>query len=273
MHTGGDQQERLADLPARGLHDLPRGAPPGRSILLALMSRKGLQGEGQGVEHHQHEGNAYKRSQGFTTPSWGTWRGLLGRGGREGAHGPGPMQRQRHPRIEGVGRARPAGPPQDPGRLDEQGPLERYRQIQKRVQPEINARIAENSEAIARRLTEVEWALVDQLEKDLPNMTGTQAATALQRATWSKGVNIDKSRLYRNEPTEIKKTDPREFSSEAPPAGYQVRPRPARGRAGEVRGTRSDQPGGPPSDRGDHRGERGRQCVGRRPTRRSTGLP
>ncbi|MGH2973509.1 MAG: hypothetical protein ACRDLL_01380 [Solirubrobacterales bacterium] len=34
-------------------------------------------------------------------------------------------------------------------------------------------------------------------------MNGTQAATALQRLTWSKGVNIDKSRLYRNEPTEI----------------------------------------------------------------------
>ena len=34
-------------------------------------------------------------------------------------------------------------------------------------------------------------------------MTGTQAATALQWATWSKGVNIDKARLYRSEPTQI----------------------------------------------------------------------
>jgi hypothetical protein len=69
---------------------------------------------------------------------------------------------------------------------------ERYRRIQDRVQPEISARIAESSEAIARRLTDVEWQLVDRIEEELPKMTGTQAATALQRATVAKGINVDK---------------------------------------------------------------------------------
>lgn len=79
----------------------------------------------------------------------------------------------------------------------------RFRRIQAQVQPEISARIAETAEAIARRLTDVEWKAVEKIEAELPGMNGTQAATALQRLTWSKGVNIDKSRLYRNEPTEI----------------------------------------------------------------------
>jgi hypothetical protein len=84
---------------------------------------------------------------------------------------------------------------------------ERYREIQQEVQPEINAEIAESSERLVRRLTEVEWELIDRIESELPQMTGTQAGTALQRVTWSKGVNADKSRVYRELPTEIKRSE------------------------------------------------------------------
>jgi hypothetical protein len=80
----------------------------------------------------------------------------------------------------------------------------RYREIQEEVQPEINAEIAESSERLVRRLADVEWALIDKIESELPEMTGTQAGTALQRVTWSKGVNADKSRVYRELPTEIR---------------------------------------------------------------------
>ena len=83
----------------------------------------------------------------------------------------------------------------------------RYREIQEEVQPEINAEIAESSERIVRRLTDIEWELIDKIEAELPEMTGTQAGTALQRVTWSKGVNADKSRVYRELPTEIKRSD------------------------------------------------------------------
>jgi hypothetical protein len=88
-----------------------------------------------------------------------------------------------------------------------QSHAERYRELQEKIQPEINAEIAETSEALVRRITGVEWQAIEKIEEELPSMTGTQAATALQRLTWSKGVNADKSRTYRDLPIEIRRTD------------------------------------------------------------------
>ena len=82
-----------------------------------------------------------------------------------------------------------------------------YRELQETIQPHINAEIAETAEAIVRRITEVESDAIEKIAEELPSMTGPQAATALQRLTWSKGVNADKSRTYRDLPVEIKRTD------------------------------------------------------------------
>jgi hypothetical protein len=79
-----------------------------------------------------------------------------------------------------------------------------YERICRETQPVIDREIAQREEATARRLQEIGEQLVDRIADDAENLNAGQAANALQKVSVSRGIAIDKLRLYRNQPTEIK---------------------------------------------------------------------
>ena len=81
-----------------------------------------------------------------------------------------------------------------------------YREICQEIRPQLYERLAEANEDISRRLLELEGELADHVHETLPDLNASQAASALRNLSIAKGVAIDKSRVYRNEPVEIRES-------------------------------------------------------------------
>jgi len=86
---------------------------------------------------------------------------------------------------------------------------ERYRELQREMKDELNARRADTHEALSQAYGEMEWEILERLRNKLPEMKGGELATAANKFSIASAVHTDKARLYRDEPTEIvQKHDP-----------------------------------------------------------------
>jgi hypothetical protein len=71
--------------------------------------------------------------------------------------------------------------------------IERYRQIQTEVVPEIHARIAEQSDALALQAGELEADLIKRLQKVAPDVPAKDLSRAVRDVATSRKVSVEKS--------------------------------------------------------------------------------
>jgi HPt (histidine-containing phosphotransfer) domain-containing protein len=75
--------------------------------------------------------------------------------------------------------------------------VQRYREIQAEVVPEIHARLAEQTEALAAQHGEVEANVLKRLKKELPNVPVRDLSTAARNLATGRGISTDLSRKLR----------------------------------------------------------------------------
>ena len=80
---------------------------------------------------------------------------------------------------------------------------ERYRELQREMRDELNARRADTHEALSQAYGDMEWEILERLRDKLPEMKGGELATAANKFSIASAVHTDKARIYRDEPTEI----------------------------------------------------------------------
>lgn len=83
----------------------------------------------------------------------------------------------------------------------------RYQEIKKRVVPELQAIIAERCEELALSATALESQMMRELVGKTDDMNGRDLSTALRNVSTTKGINVDKARIMRDQPTEIPSED------------------------------------------------------------------
>jgi hypothetical protein len=77
--------------------------------------------------------------------------------------------------------------------------VQRYREIQAEVIPEIHARIAEQSDALALQAGETEAALITRLQKELPNVPARDLSRAVRDVATSRKISVEKGVTLRSE--------------------------------------------------------------------------
>jgi hypothetical protein len=80
---------------------------------------------------------------------------------------------------------------------------ERYLVIREQVVPQIQQRIAAESEDLARTYAELERDVAEQFKSQLAHLKPHEAAGAMRNLTTSRGISIDKAQLLRGQPTSI----------------------------------------------------------------------
>lgn len=80
---------------------------------------------------------------------------------------------------------------------------DRYHQIMKDAAPKVREIIAAEAEALALKLTEVEWEALHKTQESLPSLDPRDLGRTLQYLTKSKSTQIEKAALLRGMPTEI----------------------------------------------------------------------
>jgi hypothetical protein len=80
---------------------------------------------------------------------------------------------------------------------------DRYGEIRARVVPEIRARMAGESEDLARSYAEAERRTLKHYVENLSGMRPAEAASSLRNLTTSRGISTDKASALRGLPTEI----------------------------------------------------------------------
>ena len=85
--------------------------------------------------------------------------------------------------------------------------LERYRdhyaEIRQRVAPELKLKMAEVHADLAARLADLEHRTIDELDKELTELSPKDKANLLRNAAVSSGIHIDKSQLLSGGATAI----------------------------------------------------------------------
>lgn len=79
--------------------------------------------------------------------------------------------------------------------------VQRYREIQGDVIPEIHARLADQSEALALQHGEVEAQALERLKKELPDVPVRDLSTAARNLPVSRGIATDESVTLRGRDT------------------------------------------------------------------------
>ena len=89
------------------------------------------------------------------------------------------------------------------------GHAERYQEIRREVLPRIEQAMAAESEDLARAYAEGERAMVAKLMAELEgeDFPAKDLPAALQRLATARGISIDKSRILREKPTQITRTE------------------------------------------------------------------
>lgn len=80
---------------------------------------------------------------------------------------------------------------------------ERYAELRTELVPRIHAKIAEESEDLARREAELAHKVLDRLETELPDIPARDLPGALRNLDTGKAINVEKSLLTRSQPTVI----------------------------------------------------------------------
>ena len=81
--------------------------------------------------------------------------------------------------------------------------VERYERIREQVLPRIHAKLAAESEDLARAYAEAEHATLERFREELPNLRAHEAAGAVRNLATSRGISTDKANLLRNRPTAV----------------------------------------------------------------------
>jgi hypothetical protein len=86
---------------------------------------------------------------------------------------------------------------------------ERYRRISQEVLPELNARLAEGSDALVQAYSELQWDAIERAREKLPEAKVSELASLMKAGAVGTGIHTEKSQLRRGAPTEteIKKQD------------------------------------------------------------------
>jgi hypothetical protein len=84
---------------------------------------------------------------------------------------------------------------------------ERYRQISQDILPELDARLAEGSDALVQAYSELQWEAIERAREKLPEAKVSELASLMKAGAVGTGIHTEKSQLRRGQPTEIKKQD------------------------------------------------------------------
>jgi hypothetical protein len=81
--------------------------------------------------------------------------------------------------------------------------VERYAEIYEELLPQLRHRAARQSEELVEEATEVERKLLKRVSDSAAKFRPDQAAGALRNVSVTKGINAEKSLLWRGQPTQI----------------------------------------------------------------------
>lgn len=84
---------------------------------------------------------------------------------------------------------------------------DQYEEVRERILPQLEQRIAQEAEALVIHSADLERKILTRLEDKLDDLRPSEAAGALRNVTTSKGINFDKARLVRGQPTSITRTE------------------------------------------------------------------
>jgi hypothetical protein len=89
---------------------------------------------------------------------------------------------------------------------------QRYRQIQERTMPELNAQMAEVHDQLVIGYSDLQQQALEKAREGLPNAKASEAAGVFKSAAIAAGINTEKGLLRRGQPTQITQTgDPIEM--------------------------------------------------------------
>jgi hypothetical protein len=114
--------------------------------------------------------------------------------------------------------------------------LARYEEVRLEVLPRVHAKLAQESEDLAREYAAAEHAALDRFRAELPNLRAADAASAVRNLATSRGISLDKAHVLRGRPSSIvERRDPAEIVDALARLGVTVSinnardPRPATG--------------------------------------------
>jgi hypothetical protein len=84
---------------------------------------------------------------------------------------------------------------------------ERYAEIRSEVAPRIKARMADTHDDLATRLASLEHQTLDELEKEVSDLSGKDKAALLRNTAIAAAVHTDKAQMLRGEATVIVKRE------------------------------------------------------------------
>jgi hypothetical protein len=80
----------------------------------------------------------------------------------------------------------------------------RYRELQRDMRAEVAACRGDTHDALSEAYARLEWQLLDRLEGKVDEIPAGQLANSANRLAIGGAVHVDKARLFRSEPTEIR---------------------------------------------------------------------
>jgi hypothetical protein len=95
--------------------------------------------------------------------------------------------------------------------------VQRYREIQTEVIPEIEERLAQKSEGLATQYSDLEADVLVRLKKELPNVPVRDLSRAARDLATGKGISTDKARDLRGRGEPERPNPIQEFEYPTPP--------------------------------------------------------
>jgi hypothetical protein len=84
--------------------------------------------------------------------------------------------------------------------------VQRYRQVQEQILPELNAQMAEVHDQLVIGYSDLHQQALEQAREGLPNAKASEAAGVFKSAAIAAGINAEKALLRRGQPTQITQT-------------------------------------------------------------------